>query len=197
MINSTIKAIAFGSVCVCTCVWWLLQPNRVLHLGSAYQLKNQHNFPSLMRLLQIIWDLLNLCGLFYCLPLLNKISLPIRMLRICLLQANITGYSSLLFFFFFSPLKQYFTVRQENRTQLPVSQFGPVRFQIFCSIWKHTILFLHSTVNAILILLFLTPDNQRQGFWSAILFFSASVFPQKPSNLINEWSKCEQHQLLT
>lgn len=40
-ISSTIKGLAPGGVCVVR----HLQPNPVLHLGSAYQLKNQHNFP--------------------------------------------------------------------------------------------------------------------------------------------------------
>lgn len=95
-----------------------------------------------------------------------------------------------LFFF-----KHYITVRLQSRTQLPVSQLSLERFWLFLAVFERrpfSFLFLpeNKCCQRSLCPLFLTPDNLlRFLICYSFLFCDA---PQKLSNMINKWSKCEQ-----
>ncbi len=121
-INWMIKAAAPGCVCVCVCTAPCKPcPSPCLCISA----KNQHNFPSFMRLQQTIWDLLNPCGVFAH-PCWIK-SACIRMLGICSnsLWANIASYSRL---HFVPPFLKHSTLTCKIRLSLEFFQWKPVRF---------------------------------------------------------------------
>ncbi len=177
---------------------WRFQLNHVLHLGSAYQLENQHNFPSFTRLPQTIWDLLNLCGLFDRLPLLNKISLPIWMLGIYSDSVIPVCVFCFCLFFFFLHL---------NNTLLSGCKIGH-SFEFLNLVLRDfaSFFFLQdlkvrhppssyvpkNTVNAVLSLFV---PHSWQSTPRFLIFYSLlfDCIPQKRSSMINKWSKCEQH----
>lgn len=179
---------------VCVCVW-LPQPNHVLHLASAYRFKKKKN----NTISHLLWDCRkqfetsSTCVVYF-------IAYPHWIKSACpctCLEFTASKYNRLFQFAVFSPPPRLPTL---NNTLLSFCKMGHHflflsaalwDFNSFPSVWKCTILrktlSAHSSASLVFFVTHSWQSTRR--FLICYSFLFHACLHQKPSNVMNKWSK--------